>query len=186
MVDSEKSGLSPGFRQAKHTVHFTVHLKISWETPHITATFEELVQSVNHFLKKRNAILPAEQLPVTLCFLATSEVYTSLQYWFKRTHFLLIIPRVCEASPTILASYITYPSSEEEWLEIAKHFYCGWQLPNSIGAINGKHVPILHPPGTGSDYFNNKGFFSIVVMTVVGPNAEFVFANGGVLRNTVF
>lgn len=68
MVDSEKSGLSPGFRQAKHTVHFIVHLKISWETPHITATLEELVQSVNHFLKKRNAISPAEQLPVTLWF----------------------------------------------------------------------------------------------------------------------
>lgn len=113
-------------------------------------------------------------------------MYTSLQYRFKRTHFLLIIPRVCEAIPTILASYITYPSSEEEWLEIAKHFYSGWQLPNSIGAIDRKHVPILHPPGTGSEYFNNKGFFSIVVMTVVGPNAEFVFANGGVLRNTVF
>ena len=110
-------------------MHFIVYLKISWETPHITVTFEELVQNANHFLKKRNAISPAEQLAVTLCFLATSEVYTSLQYRFrisKRTHFFLIIPRVCGAIPTILASYITYSSSEEEWLEIAKHFYSGW------------------------------------------------------------
>ncbi|XP_068675425.1 uncharacterized protein [Montipora foliosa] len=145
----------------------------------------------------RNAISPAEQLAVTLRFLATGETYTSLQYQFRinKGTLSLIIPRVCEAISTVLASYITCPSSEEEWLEIAKRFHSRWQLPNCIGAIDGKHVRILHPPGTGSDYFNYKGFFSIVLMAVVGPNAEFVFADvgcqgrisdGGVLRNTVF
>ena len=95
----------------------------------------------------------------------------------------------------ILASYITCPSSEEESLEIAKRFHSRWQLPNCVGAINGKHVQILHPPETGSDYFNYKGFSSTVLMAIMGPNAEFVFADlgsqgrisdGGVLRNTVF
>ena len=127
----------------------------------------------------RNAISPAEQLAVTLRLLATVETYTSLQYQFRinKGTLSLIIPRVCEAISTVLASYITCPSSEEEWLEIAKRFHSRWQL---------------HPPGTGSDYFHYKGFFSIVLTAAVGPNAEFVFADvgcqgrisdGGVLRS---
>ena len=133
------------------------------------------------FLKKRdtkvrNSISPAEQLAVTLRFLATGENYTSLQYQFRinKGTLYLTIPRVCEAISNVLASYITCPRSEEERLEIAKRFHSRWQLPNFIGAIDGKHVRILHPPGTGSDYFNYKGFFSFVLMAVVGPNAEFV------------
>ena len=75
------------------------------------AIFEELVQSVYPFLRKRdkkmrNAISPAEQLAVTLCFLATGETYTSLQYQFRinKGTLSLIIPRVCEAISTVLAS----------------------------------------------------------------------------------
>ena len=68
----------------------------------------------------RNAISHAEQLAVTLCFLATGETYTSLQYQFRinKGTLSLTIPRVCEATSTVLASYITCPSSEEEWLEM--------------------------------------------------------------------
>ena len=70
-----------------------------------------------------------------------------------------------------------------------------WQLPHCLGAIDGKHVRILHPPKTGSDYYNYKSYFTLVLMAVVGSNYEFLFADvgcqgrisdGGVLRNTLF
>ena len=72
---------------------------------------------------------------------------------------------------------------------------CRWQLPHCLGAIDGKHVRILHPPKTGSDYYNYKGYFTVVLMAVVGSNYEFLFSDvgcqgrisdGGVLRNTLF
>ena len=64
-----------------------------------------------------------------------------------------------------------------------------------LGVIDGKHVKILRPAGTGSDYYNYKGFFSIVLLAVVGASAQFIYADvgcrgrisdGGVLRNTEF
>ena len=95
--------------------HYSNYLRLD------LATFEELVQSVYPFLKKRdtkmrNAISPAEQLAVTLRFLVTAETYTSLQYQFRinKGTLSLIIPRVCKAISTVFASYITCPSSEEE------------------------------------------------------------------------
>ena len=167
------------------------------------STFEELAAQLEPRLKKcdtpmRNAISPSEQLAVTLRFLATGESYTSLQYqfWINKATLSQIIPRVCEAiSETILHEYIKCPTSVEEWEQIASEFWMKWQLPNCLGAIDGKHVRILHPSGSGSDYFNYKGFFSIVLLAVVGPRFEFIYADvgcqgrisdGGVLRNTDF
>lgn len=61
-----------------------------------------------------------------------------------------------------------------------------------IGAIDGKHITIRKPPGTGSYYFNYKQSFSIVLMTIVNANYEFILvdvrrvSDGGVFSNTKF
>ena len=82
--------------------HYSNYLRLDF------ATFEELVQIVYPFLRKRdtkmrNAISPAEQLSVTLRFLPTGETYTSLR--INKGTLSLIIPRACEAISTVLASY---------------------------------------------------------------------------------
>ena len=111
-------------------------------------TFEELVTQLEPLLKKcdtpmRNAISPSEQLAVTLRFLATGESYTSLQYQFRINKGTIsqIIPRVCKAiSETLSHEFIKCLTSEEEWEQIAHEFWVKWQLPNCLGAIDGKHV----------------------------------------------
>lgn len=125
--------------------HYRNYLRVDLDT------FEELLGMVKPLLEKRdtpmrNAISPAEQLAVTLRFLATGESYSSLQYQFRinKGTLSLLVPKVCKAISTVLTTYIVCPSTEDEWLEISNRFQRRWQLPNCLGAIDGKHVRILH------------------------------------------
>ena len=101
----------------------------------------------------------------------------------------------------IIFRYITlnfilqFPETQADWLEQAKLFDERWQFPNCLGAVDGKHVAIIPPPGSGSYYFNYKGFHSMVLMAVANANCEFLYvhfgtngrvSDGGVLTCTDF
>lgn len=83
------------------------------------------------------------------------------------------------------------PSSPEEWLAIEKGFK---RFPHCVGAIDGKHIVVQCPAQTGSEYYNYKRTFSIVLLALVDSNFCFTFADigsqgrisdGGVLRNSL-
>lgn len=86
------------------------------------------------------------------------------------------------------------PSDAEEWTKHAKKFQDVWNFPNCLGAIDGKHVMVQAPFNTGSEYFNYKSFFSIVLFALVDAEYNFVFADvgcqgrisdGGVFKNSL-
>ena len=109
----------------------------------------------------RKPIDPEIKLAITLRFLATGESYESLMYQF-RVHSCTIakfIPVVCsKIYETFKGQFLRLPNTTEEWGIIEHETRRLWQFPNCIGATDGKHVAILHPSNSGSEFCNYKGF----------------------------
>lgn len=87
------------------------------------------------------------------------------------------------------------PTEKNQWLEIINGFETKWNFPKCIGALDGKHIGIRAPPKTGSDYFNYKQSFSIILMALVDHDYCFTYidvgakgraSDGGVWRNCSF
>ncbi|XP_049301719.1 putative nuclease HARBI1 [Anopheles funestus] len=78
-----------------------------------------------------------------------------------------------------LCKYVKLPSTREDWLKVSDEFSSKWKFPHAIGAIDGKHVPIKAPANSGSDYFNYKQFFSVVLLAIVDANCNFMYADVG-------
>lgn len=86
------------------------------------------------------------------------------------------------------------PSSPAEWTIISERFEQLWNYPNCLGSMDGKHVVIQSPIKSGSEYFNYKSFFSIVLFALVDADYNFIFvdvgcqgriSDGGVFKNSM-
>ncbi|CAK1592743.1 unnamed protein product [Parnassius mnemosyne] len=87
------------------------------------------------------------------------------------------------------------PLQATEWKRVAKDFEDRWNFPHCLGAMDGKHIRIICPPNSGTQYFNYKQFFSIVLFAVTDARYNFLYvhagvqgriSDGGVFRHTAF
>ncbi|XP_035918329.1 uncharacterized protein LOC118516979 [Anopheles stephensi] len=143
----------------------------------------------------RDSITAQERLLITLRYLATGETFSSLQYLFRvsRSSISNIVKETCICLTKTLRSYVKLPSTKEQWLEVSKMFEQRWNFPHAIAAIDGKHFHTRAPAHSGSDYYNYKNFYSIVLLVMVHADYYFMFAdaggkggisNGGIFRNS--
>ena len=75
--------------------------------------------------------------------------------------------------------FIESPKFKKDWRKIANDFETLWNFPNCVGAIDGKHVRIQCPKGTGPLHFNYKKYFSIVLMPVANARYQFILVDVG-------
>ena len=165
-----------------------------------TLLCDELLEKVRPHISKqdttmRDAISAHDRLCLTLRFLVSGASYKDLMYSFRISSATISksIPEVCKAINEVLKDgYLEAPSSRKRWEKLAEDFESKWQLPHAVGAIDGKHINIRAPPNSGSEYFNNKKQFSIVLLAIADSDAKFVAydlgapgsqSDGGVFKN---
>ena len=125
-------------------------------------------------------IRPAERLTLTLQFLASGESFRSLSFQFRisKSTISCIVQVVCRAIIVNLAcTYLKVPSTKSEWIKIAKQFCDRCNFPNTLGAIDEKHITIQKPASGGLFYYNYKHTHSVVLLAVAGPNYECLYAD---------
>ena len=66
------------------------------------------------------------------------------------------------------------PTDAENWKKIEQRFRNIWNAPHAVGALDGKHIAIKKPKKSGSEYFNYKGYFSLVLLTLVNADYKFL------------
>lgn len=49
-----------------------------------------------------------------------------------------------------------------------------WGFPQAAGAIDGSHIPIKKPLESASDYYNRKGFYSVIMQALVDHKGRFM------------
>jgi len=149
--------------------------------------FEHLLSLVGPVIQKQNthlreSISAEQRLVISIRFLSSGDAQQSLSYSFRlgKATISSIISETCIAIyEQLKTKYLCAPSSREEWLKIADTFETTWNMPHVIGAIDGKHIRMQCPKFTGTQYYNYKGFFSLVLMAVCDANYCFTIFDVG-------
>ena len=121
-------------------------------------------------------------MAVVLRYLTTGDNYPSLQYNFIVSIHTIVsfLPDVCQCIIDEFAEEeVQCPVTPDEWREVALQFQRRWNLPRALGVLDGKHVAIKCPIKPGSFYYNYKGFYSIVLMSLVDANYTFLWCDVG-------
>ncbi|KAG5854939.1 hypothetical protein ANANG_G00043380 [Anguilla anguilla] len=112
---------------------------------------------------------------IALWKLATNSEYRSISHLFG-----VGIATVCHCvhnfcssvEKVLMAEVIQCPTSEK-LKEMATYFERRWGLPQCVGAIDGSHIPILGPEEYHTEYFNRKGWHSIILQAAVDGRGLF-------------
>ncbi|XP_023246670.1 protein ALP1-like [Copidosoma floridanum] len=129
--------------------------------------------------------------------LATGSTYSELSFTF-RTGISTVSSIVIECMKVIWSKlqplHMPVPT-EQDFVRIAKRFYDKWDMPNCLGAIDGRHVRIKRPAHSGLLYYNYKKIFSIVLQAVFDADYKYLFidvgnyghqSDGGTFRSSNF
>jgi hypothetical protein len=84
---------------------------------------------------------------------------------------------LCEFVTAVLAifkpRYVRWPTTRAELKKLADGFECLRGIPRVVGAIDGSRIPIIAPSEWPADYYNRKGYHSILLQGIVDSNSCF-------------
>ncbi|XP_041950967.1 protein ANTAGONIST OF LIKE HETEROCHROMATIN PROTEIN 1-like [Alosa sapidissima] len=144
-------------------------------------SFEYICHKVRHLMVKMNtnyrmAVPVRKRVAIALWKLATAGTeYRTIGHLFGvgiSTVFNCVQEFCDSAIRVLLSKHITTPDAAK-LVEMATFFNNHWRMPQCVGAIDGNHIPIIAPEEYPRDYFNRKGWHSIILQGVVDGKGLF-------------
>ena len=113
-----------------------------------------------------------KRLAITLWKLATNIEYRSIAQLFGlgRSTVCTIVLETCKAiTEVLLPRYVKIPQGE-----LCKEAIDGFDRLGFPRALDGTHIPIIRPVEDATDYYNRKGFHSIIMQGAVDYRGIFI------------
>ena len=144
------------------------------------ATFVYLCNELRSAIEKddtamRKAVPTEQRIAITLWFLATNADYRTIGHLFgvARSTVCVVTKDVCAAIVRILLpKYIKVPTGEA-LKDVVEGFKYKWGFPQCARVVDGTHIPIISPHQCPADYFNRKGWHSVIMQGVVNHLGHF-------------
>ncbi len=117
----------------------------------------------------RKAIPVEKRVAIALWCLATPAEYRTIGHLFgvARSTVCIIVHSVVDAIVNVLLrQYIQFPTGEQ-LTNVINGFESTWNFPQCAGGIDGCHIPVQAPLMNHTDYYNRKGWYSIILQAVV-------------------
>ena len=143
-------------------------------------TFNYLCDQLKPLIEKQTTVMRrpvsvARRVAITLWVLATPSEYRTIAHLFgiARCTVCVIVKETCQAIVwKLVPLYISFPFGED-LKEVLTGFKEKWGVPQCAGSVDGTHIPITPPLMNHTDYYNRKGWYSVVTQAVVDHNGLF-------------
>lgn len=90
-----------------------------------------------------------------------------------------LLKEVCTVIKDVLMPIYFPRIDENSWLQIAHDYEQLWEMPNCLGALDGRHFGLKQPHNSGSLFYNYRHFFSLVLLATCDAHKRFTWFNLG-------
>ena len=143
-------------------------------------SFNYLCRELQNYISKqqthlRETVGVDKRIAITLWRLATNIEYRSIAQLFGlgRSTVCTIVLETCKViTEFLLPKFVKMPQDES-----CKEVIDGFDrlgFPQTVGAVDGTHISIIRPIEDASDYYNRKGFHSIIMQGTVDHRGIFI------------
>ena len=144
------------------------------------ATFTFICEKLRPYLhiqdtNMRKANTVEKQVAVVLWRLASGSYYNTIGHLFgiSEANASCICDEICAVvASKLLKTFVTLPIGSELY-EVIIDFEERWGFPQCAGAIDGSHIPIKAPLDYHADYYNQKGWYSVMLQGLVDSKYRF-------------
>lgn len=164
----------PHFRKFAYPVQWLENFRMSKNTFfYLHSLLRDRLKPAFNFLQPLRAVESDEQLAICIYYLAGTSEYREVgnAFGYHKSTICKFVRRVCnQIVKVLMPDWIKMPDLEE-CKDIASEFEGLCNIPQIILATDGCHIPIKPSMEGHADFFNRKGWPSLVLQGTVDSKA---------------